>query len=189
VIGHAAPALGTAHTIGAFGLTLEPWHFATFIQLKTGVSMTKPTDAIAMLTAEHREVKALFEQYEGLGERAMASKKKIADQICNALTLHAAIEEEIFYPALRAASKDAADLLDEALVEHAGAKDLIAQLQEMDPEDDLYDAKVKVLGEQIDHHVGEEEGEMFPKAKKANLDLAALGNEMAMRKDELAATM
>jgi hemerythrin superfamily protein len=151
--------------------------------------MTKPTDAIAMLTAEHREVKAMFEQYEGLGERAMASKKKIADQICNALTLHAAIEEEIFYPALRAASKEAADLLDEALVEHAGAKDLVAQLQEMDPEDELYDAKVKVLGEQIDHHVGEEEGEMFPKAKKAGLDLVALGNEMAMRKDELAATM
>jgi hemerythrin superfamily protein len=151
--------------------------------------MTKPTDAIAMLTAEHREVKAMFEQYEGLGERAMASKKKIADQICTALTLHAAIEEEIFYPAVRAASKEAADLLDEALVEHAGAKDLIAQLQEMDPEDDLYDAKVKVLGEQIEHHVGEEEGEMFPKAKKAGLDLVALGNEMAMRKDELASTM
>jgi hemerythrin superfamily protein len=151
--------------------------------------MTKPTDAIAMLTEEHREVKAMFEQYEGLGDRAMASKKKIADQICTALTLHAAIEEEIFYPAVRAASKDAADLLDEALVEHAGAKDLIAQLQEMDPEDDLYDAKVKVLGEQVEHHVGEEEGEIFPKAKKASLDLAALGNEMAMRKDELASTM
>jgi hemerythrin superfamily protein len=175
--------------VGGFGLRLEPWHFATFTKLKTGVSMTKPTDAIAMLTAEHREVKAMFEQYEGLGERAMASKKKIADQICTALTLHAAIEEEIFYPAVRAASKEAADLLDEALVEHAGAKDLIAQLQEMDPEDDLYDAKVKVLGEQIEHHVGEEEGEMFPKAKKAGLDLVALGNEMAMRKDELAATM
>ncbi len=149
----------------------------------------KPSDAIAMLTAEHKEVKAMFEQYDRLGDRAKATKKKLADQICNALTLHAAIEEEIFYPALRAASKDAADLLDEALVEHAGAKDLIAQLQEMDPEDDLYDAKVKVLGEQIDHHVGEEEGEMFPKAKKAGLDLAALGSEMAMRKDELAATM
>lgn len=149
----------------------------------------KPTDAIAMLTAEHKEVKAMFEQYGQLGDRARATKKKLADQICNALTLHAAIEEEIFYPALRAASKDAADLLDEALVEHAGAKDLIAQLQEMDPEDDLYDAKVKVLGEQIDHHVGEEEGDMFPKAKKAGLDLAALGSEMAMRKDELAATM
>jgi hemerythrin superfamily protein len=149
----------------------------------------KPSDAISMLSAEHKEVKAMFAQYEGLGERALSSKKKLADQICTALTLHAAIEEEIFYPALRAASKDAADLLDEALVEHAGAKDLIAQLQEMDPEDDLYDAKVKVLGEQIEHHVGEEEGQMFPKAKKAGLDMAALGEEMALRKDELAATM
>lgn len=149
----------------------------------------KQIDAIAMLTAEHKEVKAMFEQYEGLGDRAKSGKKKLADQICTALMLHATIEEEIFYPALRAASKDAADLLDEAEVEHAGAKDLIAQIQDMDPEDDLYDAKVKVLGEQIDHHVGEEEGEMFPKAKKAGLDLAALGEEMAMRKDELAATM
>jgi hemerythrin superfamily protein len=149
----------------------------------------KTNNAISMLTAEHREVKALFEQYEKLGDRAKGAKKKIADQICTALTLHAAIEEEIFYPALRAASKEAADLLDEALVEHAGAKDLIAQLQEMDPEDDLYDAKVKVLGEQIDHHVGEEEGEMFPKAKKAGLDMEALGTEMALRKDELAATV
>lgn len=149
----------------------------------------KPSDAISMLSTEHKEVKAMFEQYEGLGARALSSKKKLADQICTALTLHAAIEEEIFYPSLRAASKDAADLLDEALVEHAGAKDLIAQLQEMDPEDDLYDAKVKVLGEQIEHHVGEEEGQMFPKAKKAGLDMAALSEEMALRKDELAATM
>jgi hemerythrin superfamily protein len=151
--------------------------------------MSKQNDAISMLTAEHREVSTMFKQYEELGDRAKASKKKLADQICTALTLHAAIEEEIFYPALREKSKEAADLLDEALVEHAGAKDLIAQLQEMDPEDDLYDAKVKVLGEQIEHHVGEEEGEMFPIAKKAGLDLAALGEEMAMRKDELAATM
>jgi hemerythrin superfamily protein len=151
--------------------------------------MSKQTDAISMLTADHREVATMFEQYEGLGDRAKASKKKLADQICTALTLHAAIEEEIFYPALREKSKEAADLLDEALVEHAGAKDLIAQLQEADPEDDLYDAKVKVLGEQIEHHVKEEEGEMFPIAKKAGLDMAALGSEMAMRKDELAATM
>lgn len=149
----------------------------------------KPIDAIAMLTADHKEVKAMFKQYDELGDRARAAKKKLADQICNALTLHATVEEEIFYPALRAASKEAADLLDEAEVEHAGAKDLIGQIQAMDPEDDLYDAKVTVLGEQIDHHVGEEEGEMFPMAKKAKLDMAALGSEMAMRKDELAATM
>ena len=149
---------------------------------------TKPQDAIALLTADHREVSAMFKQYEGLGERAKASKKKLADEICTALTLHTQIEEEIFYPAMREAGKEAEDMVDEAVVEHASAKDLIAQLQEMDPEDDLYDAKVKVLSEQIDHHVKEEEKEMFPKAKKSKLDLVALGEEMALRKDELAAT-
>ena len=151
--------------------------------------MTKSIDAIALLTADHKEVKTMFEEYDKLGDRANASKKKLADQICAALTVHTTIEEEIFYPALRAASKEAAALLDEAEVEHAGAKDLIAQIEEMDPEDDLYDAKVKVLGEQVEHHVGEEEGEMFGKAKKAKLDLAALGAEMAARKEELAATL
>jgi hemerythrin superfamily protein len=149
---------------------------------------TKSNDAIAMLTADHREVEELFKQYEALGERAKASKKRIADQVCTALTLHATVEEEIFYPAVRAASKEAEEIVDEAVVEHAGAKDLIAQLQEMDPEDDLYDAKVKVLSEQVDHHVKEEEKEMFPKARKAGLDLLALGEQMAMRKDELAAS-
>jgi hemerythrin-like domain-containing protein len=147
-----------------------------------------PKDAVAMLTAEHREVEQMFEQFEQLGERAKASRKKLADQICNALILHTEIEEEIFYPALRDASKEAGDKLDEALVEHASAKDLIAQIQEMDPEDDLYDAKVKVLSEQVEHHVKEEEKEMFPMAKKSGLDLVALGQEMASRKDELAAS-
>ena len=152
---------------------------------------TKPTaqqDAVAMLTAEHREVKQLFEQFEQLTDRAKVSKKKLADQICNALILHTTIEEEIFYPAVREATKEAEDKVDEAVVEHAAAKDLIAQIQEMDPDDELYDAKVKVLSEQIDHHVQEEEKEMFPMAKKAGLDLAALGQEMAARKQELAAS-
>jgi hypothetical protein len=150
---------------------------------------TKANDAIGMLSGEHREVEALFEQYEKLGDKANAKKKKLADEICTALTLHAMIEEEIFYPAVREAASEADDLMDEALVEHASAKELIAQLQEMDPEDELYDAKVKVLSEQIDHHVKEEEKEMFPKAKKAGLDLVALAEEMATRKDEIAATM
>lgn len=150
---------------------------------------TKPKDAIALLTADHREVAQLFKQYDELGDRAKASKKRLADQICNALTVHTAIEEEIFYPAMRAAGKDAEDLVDEAVVEHASAKELIAQLQDMDPEDELYDAKVKVLSEQIDHHVKEEEKEMFPNARKGKMDLAALGEEMALRKDELMATL
>jgi hemerythrin-like domain-containing protein len=145
-------------------------------------------DAIAMLTAEHRQVEQLFKQYEDLSDRAKASKKKLADQICTALILHTSIEEEIFYPALRDASKEAGDKLDEAIVEHAAAKDLIAQIQEMDADDDLYDAKVQVLSEQVEHHVQEEEKEMFPMAKKAGLDLAALGQEMAAREKELSAS-
>ncbi|MDQ1812993.1 hemerythrin domain-containing protein [Massilia sp. CCM 9210] len=150
---------------------------------------TTKRDAIAMLTEDHREVEELFKQYEALGEGDNDRKKKIADQICTALTLHATIEEEIFYPAVRDAGEDNEELVDEATVEHASAKDLIAQLQEMDPEDELYDAKVKVLSEQIAHHVQEEEKEMFPKAKKNKLDLAALAEEMALREDEVAATM
>lgn len=147
-----------------------------------------PQDAVAMLTAEHREVSGLFDQYEKLTDRAKVSKKKLADQICNALILHTTIEEEIFYPAVRESSKEAEDKIDEAVVEHAAAKDLIAQIQEMDPDDELYDAKVKVLSEQIDHHVQEEEKEMFPMAKKSGVDLAALGQEMAERKQELEQT-
>jgi hemerythrin superfamily protein len=145
-------------------------------------------DAIALLTADHRQVSAMFKQYEELGERAKASKKKLADQICTALRVHTQIEEEIFYPAVREASKDLEDLVDEAVVEHASAKDLIGQVEAMDPEDDLYDAKVKVLGEQVEHHVEEEEKEMFPKVRKLSLDLADLGQEMADRRDELAAS-
>jgi hemerythrin-like domain-containing protein len=152
------------------------------------VKQTETQDAIALLTAEHRQVSAMFKQFEELGERAKASKKKLADQICAALRVHTQIEEEIFYPAVREASKDLEDVVDEAVVEHASAKDLIEQLEAADPEDDLYDAKVKVLGEQVEHHVGEEEKEMFPKVRKLSLDLVELGQEMADRRDELAAS-
>jgi iron-sulfur cluster repair protein YtfE (RIC family) len=149
-----------------------------------------PTDAIALLTADHREVSDLFEQFEKLTDRAKVSKKKLADQICNALIVHTQIEEEIFYPAVREAIDEAGDKLDEAVVEHAAAKDLIQQIQEMDPDEDLYDAKVKVLSEEVEHHVEEEEKELFPMVKKAGkLDLAALGQEMASRKQELMASM
>ena len=149
----------------------------------------KPIDAVAMLKADHAEVHAWFEEYEGLGDRANVSKSKLVKKICQALTIHTQIEEEIFYPAMREAGKDKEeDMVNEAVVEHASAKDLIAQLQEMDPEDDLYDAKVKVLGELVDHHVEEEEEEMFPDARKLKLDMVALGEEMQLRRDELAAT-
>jgi hemerythrin superfamily protein len=149
---------------------------------------TTNADALTLLENDHKEVKALFEQFEGLSDRSKVSKKKIADQICAALTVHAQVEEEIFYPAVGPAIKDE-DLMDEAVVEHASAKDLVAQIEAMDPGEELYDAKVKVLSEQIDHHVEEEEGEMFPKVRKAGLDLVALGEQMSARKEELQATM
>jgi hemerythrin superfamily protein len=113
-------------------------------------------------------------------------RQALAERICAMLTVHATIEEEIFYPAAREAEVEN-DLLDEARVEHASAKDLIAQIQGMGPADDLYDAKVTVLGEYIDHHVQEEEGEMFPKCRRANMDLAGLAAALADRKAELMA--
>ena len=153
---------------------------------------TAAVDAVELLTKQHREVEDLFEQFEKLTDRAKASKKKIADQICNALIMHTTIEEEIFYPATREASKgeeETEDMVDEAVVEHASAKDLIAQIQEMDPDDELYDAKVKVLSEMIEHHVEEEEKEMFPKTRKLKLDMEVLGQEMKARQEEIEASM
>jgi len=145
-------------------------------------------DAVELLTQQHREVEEMFERFEKMTDRAKVSKKKLADEICNALIMHTTIEEEIFYPATREASEDTEDMVDEAVVEHASAKDLIAQIMEMDPDDDLYDAKVKVLSEMIDHHVEEEEKEMFPKTKQLKLDLKALGEEMQARQKEIEAS-
>ena len=134
------------------------------------------TDAIAALTADHKKVKELFKRFEKLKEDDDAEDEKasLVKQICTELTIHTMLEEEIFYPAVREQIKEE-DLLDEALVEHAGAKELVTQLEDMSPDDDLYDSKVTVLGEQIDHHVEEEEGQMFPKAKKAKVDTQQLG--------------
>ena len=143
-------------------------------------------DAIKLLTADHREVKGLFDEYRKLAEADAdaEARKALADRICEMLTIHATIEEEIFYPAAREALEEQ-DVLDEAEVEHASAKDLIAQIEEMSAEEDLFDAKVTVLGEYIDHHVKEEEGEMFPKCRKAEMDLAELGAELEERKTAL----
>jgi hemerythrin-like domain-containing protein len=149
-------------------------------------------DAIAALTADHRRVKSLFKEFEKAKEtghrKEQSQKAALVEQICTELKIHAEIEEEIFYPAVRKQIDDS-DLMDEALVEHAGAKDLIAQLEAMDPAEDLYDAKVTVLGEQIDHHVKEEEGEMFPRATKAKVDTARLGAQMEKRRAELKAEL
>ncbi len=142
-------------------------------------------DAIGMLMADHKKVKKLFADFKKLKEEGGSDEKAtLVDQICTELQVHTALEEEIFYPAVRNAIDDA-DLMDEALVEHAGAKNLIAQLEEMSTEDDLYDAKVTVLSEQIEHHVREEEGDMFKKARKTDLDMSTLGAKMLKRKQAL----
>jgi len=158
---------------------------STAASRRSTASASRP-DAIKLLTTDHREVKGLFDEYKKLAESDAEGdeRKALADRICAMLTVHATIEEEIFYPAARAALEEQ-DLLDEAAVEHASAKDLIAQIEAMDADDDLFDAKVTVLGEYIDHHVKEEEGEMFPKCKKAGMDLAGLGAELDERKTAL----
>ena len=156
---------------------------------KKAASNTQGQDAIAMLVADHKNVKKLFSDFDELKEKGSdEDKAALVEQICNELKIHTELEEEIFYPAVRKAIEDA-DLMDEALVEHAGAKDLIAQLESAGPDDDLYDAKVTVLGEQIDHHVKEEEGQMFPKAKKAKVDTESLGATMFKRKTALKEAM
>lgn len=138
-------------------------------------------DAIALLKADHKEVAEMFEKFE----TARSTKSKLAQQICVALTVHAQIEEEIFYPAAREALGDEDDLMNEAEVEHDGAKELIAQIEEGSASDPMTCARFMVLSEQIDHHVKEEHEEMFPKLQKTDLDTAALGEEMAERKAEL----
>lgn len=150
-------------------------------------------DACDLLDADHRAVKKMFKEYEELtGSRARGAAQKkleLAHQICLELSVHAQVEEEIFYPALRAAIKDT-DLLDEAEVEHQTAKDLIAQIEQAAEPDDMFDAKVKVLGEYIDHHVKEERGEIFPKARAARkLDLVTMRDEIEARKEELMSEM
>jgi len=144
----------------------------------------RPRDAISILRADHKLVDDLFKQYEK--SRSDTRKQALVDQICSALTVHTKVEEEIFYPAMRRAQKDH-DMMDEADIEHASAKELIGQLEAGKPGDDHYDAKVKVLGEYIRHHVKEEQTEMFPKAQKSKLDLMQLGSEIETRKAELMA--
>ncbi|MBI5618813.1 MAG: hemerythrin domain-containing protein [Gammaproteobacteria bacterium] len=152
---------------------------------KSGKSAAGPA-ALNLLKADHDAVRKLFDQYEELaGSEADADDRQtLATRLCGELTVHAQIEEEIFYPALRGALEEM-DLLDEAEVEHASAKDLIEQIEGMSPDEELFDAKVTVLGEYIRHHIEEEEGEMFKQAKKSALDFEAIGEELAARREEL----
>jgi hemerythrin superfamily protein len=152
-------------------------------------TIRRDKDACDLLDEDHRKVKQLFDEYEWLvGARvqsACVSKQKLAAQICQELTIHASIEEEIFYPAVRAAIRDDS-LLIEAQVEHAWANDLIAQINAADPSNPLFDPLVAVLGEYVHHHVKEERAEMFPKARAARrLDLVALRDALQARKEQL----
>lgn len=153
----------------------------------SAAAASKPANAIKLLKDDHKTVQQCFKDYEKLvkSEADESTRKALAEQICELLTVHAQIEEEIFYPAARAVLDEGQDLLDEAAVEHASAKDLIAQIQSMQPSDDLYDAKVTVLGEYIQHHVKEEETEMFAALKKTDMDMVAIGEQLTIRKQEL----
>lgn len=145
---------------------------------------TNNQDAIALLKADHRAVEELFEKFEKAS--GYERKRKLAEEICLELSVHAQIEEEIFYPACEGKVDD--DLLKESYVEHDGAKVLIAEITKGSPDDEFYDAKVKVLQEEIEHHVEEEEKRLeglFAQARKAELDMDALGQELAARKAQL----
>ena len=145
---------------------------------------TGKEDAVKLLKADHKEVSDLVEKYEN-GRLSKDRKIAVAKQICLALTVHAQIEEEIFYPAAREATRDGEDLLDEAEVEHGSIKELIAAIENGSLDDELFDARVKVLGEYVKHHVKEEENELFPKVRKSDMDLAEIGVQLAARKEEL----
>jgi hemerythrin superfamily protein len=157
------------------------------IHNRKGPAAKKGPDAVTLLKADHKQVKKWFAEFAK--SRSATKKKSLADKICDALKVHTEIEEQIFYPAFLRATKDK-DMHHEAIVEHAGAKDLIAQIQASDPSDDYYDSKVHVLSEMIKHHVNEEEqkGGMFAEAKASRkMDLDLLGQEMLERKKELTA--
>ncbi len=146
-------------------------------------SKKETANAIDLLTEDHDKVKKMFKDFEKMHENASPEEKQeLAERICEELQLHTAIEEQIFYPAAREAIDDD-DLMNEAEVEHASAKDLIEQIQSMDASDPMYDAKVTVLGEYVNHHIKEEEKEMFPEVKKAKLDLEALGESILQMKE------
>jgi hemerythrin superfamily protein len=147
---------------------------------------TKSQDAIALLKADHRTVEELFEKFEKA--RGDDRKQKLALEICKELTIHTILEEEIFYPACEGKVED--DMLKEAVVEHDAAKVMISEIEAGEPSEDFYDAKVKVLQEEIEHHVEEEEQRgkgIFAQARDSDIDLDALGEQMATRKEQLMA--
>lgn len=150
----------------------------------TRTTPPKTQDATELLHADHELVSDLFAQYDKA--RSPTKKMQLVSQICAELTVHAQVEEEIFYPAVKQALKDKV-LVPEATVEHATLKDLISQVEGVQPDGEMFDAKIKVLSEYVKHHVKEEENEIFPKAKSTKLDMAELGAQLAGRKQDLVA--
>lgn len=151
------------------------------------ISSGKSIEATSLLRRDHKEVDALFADFENA--KSASKKQEIVAKICLALTVHAQIEEEIFYPAVKLALKDK-ELIPEAYVEHSTLKELIAQIEDIEPDGEMYDARVKVLSEYVKHHVKEEQNEIFPKAKAAKkLDLIDLGEQLQKRKEELLADL
>jgi hemerythrin superfamily protein len=145
---------------------------------------SKAQDATVLLKSDHKRVSDLFTEYEAAYSNT--KKKQIVDEICKELTIHAQIEEEIFYPAVKRALKDK-ELIPEAKVEHATLKELIAQVKEEEPNSEMFDAKIKVMHEYVKHHVKEEQNEIFPKARATDLDMMELGARLSERKKELRA--
>jgi hemerythrin-like domain-containing protein len=145
---------------------------------------SKSAAAIEMLKEDHAKVKKAFKEFENMDRSDTETCRQVVQTVCDDLKVHTTLEEEIFYPAVRAAIEDE-DIMNEASVEHETAKMLIEQLENMEPDDPNYYATFTVLGEYVMHHVKEEEGEMFPQAKKSDIDLEALGSRMQERKREL----
>lgn len=166
----------------------KPYHDNT--PVNTTPPKMRPNDAVDLLVNDHLAADKCFKQYEKLVKQkaSAAQRQAVAEKVCGMLKVHTRIEEEIFYPAAREAGIEA-DMMDEAAVEHASAKDLIAQIESATPDSDYYDAKVKVLGDYIGHHVLEEHTEMFPKCRRSTMDLADLARRMAARKKALEAEL
>jgi hemerythrin-like domain-containing protein len=191
------PVVRAARRTGGAAVERQAHAVCLPVRVLPSKEMSMPTartkDACDLLDADHRAVKKMFKEYEALAgskaQRSMQQRAALGREICQALTVHAQLEEEIFYPALRRALKETS-LLAEAEVEHATAKDLIAQIDAaIDAPDEAFDAKVTVLGEYIDHHVKEERNEIFPKARAAReLDLVAMRETLEARKEELLET-
>jgi hemerythrin superfamily protein len=153
-----------------------------------GMTSEEGTSALDLLKRDHQEVDKMFHQFEEIKDGAGDDEKEsLVTQICDALTVHAQIEEQVFYPAARRAlgEQEGKELLDEAAVEHQTLKDIIGRLEAAPTDDPLYDAGVKVLSEYVKHHVREEENELFPKVRSSDMDVMAIGRELEARKQQL----